>query len=69
MSFGRTQHLFGLFFSLFQTYWTFVQQLEDGLLNQNTFAFLSWRIYEKLKKECLKYKWDLNELDWVISAL
>ena len=56
MYFGRKQHLFGLFFPLFQTYWTFVQQLEDGLLNQNTFAFLSWRIYEKLKKEWLKYK-------------
>lgn len=46
-----------------------MQQLEDGSLNQNTFAVLSWRINEKLKKEWVKYKWDVNELKWIISAI
>ena len=30
---------------------------------------MSWRIYEKLKKEWVKYKWDVNELEWIISAI
>ena len=46
-----------------------MQQLEDGSLNQNTFAVLPWRINEKLKKEWVKYKSDVNELKWIISAI
>ena len=46
-----------------------MQHLNNGSINQNQFAVLSWRLYEKLKIEWLEYKWDLQELDWIVSAL
>ena len=63
------QHQFGNFFPLCKTYWRFVQHLNNDSINQNQFAILSWRLYEKLKIEWLEYKWDLQELDWIASAL
>ena len=69
MTFGRMQHQFGNFFPLCKTYWRFVQHLNNDSINQNQFAILSWRLYEKLKIEWLEYKWDLQELDWIVSAL
>ena len=69
MTFGRMQHQFGNLFPLCQTYWRFVQHLNNGSINQNQFAVLSWRLYEKLKIEWLEYKRDLQELDWIVSAL
>ena len=69
MTFGRMQHQFGNFFPLCKTYWRFVQHLNNDSINQNQFAILSRRLYEKLKIEWLEYKWDLQELDWIASAL
>ena len=46
-----------------------MQHLNNGSINQNQFAVLSWRLYEKLKIEWLEYKWDLQELDWIVSTL
>ena len=69
MAFGRERSTFGLFFLLYQLYWNFCQQLENGLINQNMFSVLSWEVYEKLKQEWLKFKWDLDELDWIVFAL
>ena len=69
MTFRRMQHQFGNFFPLCQTYWKFVQHLNNRSISQNQFAVLSWRLYEKLKIEWLEYKWDLQELDWIVSTL
>lgn len=41
MAFGRERSTFGLFFPLYQLYWNFCQQLENGLINQNMFSVLS----------------------------
>ena len=46
-----------------------MQHLNNGSINQNQFAVLSWRLYEELKIEWLEYKRDLQELDWIVSAL
>ena len=69
MAFGRERSTFRLFFPLYQLYWSFCQQLENGLINQHMFSVLSWKVYEKLKQEWLKFKWDLDELDWIAFAL
>ena len=63
------QHQFDNFFSLCQTYSRFAQHLNNGPINQNQFPVLSWILYENLKIEWLEYKWDLQELHWIVSAL
>lgn len=68
MAFGREQITFGLFFPLFEVYWNFCQQRENGLITQNQFLILLWRIYEKLKNEWLEFNWNLDELDWICFA-
>ena len=30
---------------------------------------MTWRLYQKIKKQWIKYKWDVNESEWIISAL
>ena len=54
MTFERVNHQFGHLYPLFQTYWNFVTSWHDGLLPINQFIVLSWRVYEKLKKEWLE---------------
>ena len=69
MTFERVNHQFGHLYPLFQTYWNFVTSWHDGLLPINQFIVLSWRVYEKLKKEWLEWIWDIAELDWICTAL
>ena len=69
MTFGLVNHQFGHLYPLFQTYWNFVTSWHDGLLPINQFIVLSWRVYEKLKKEWLEWIWDIAELDWICTAL
>ena len=33
------------------------------------YIILSWRVYEKIKKEWIEMKWDIAELDWIFTAL
>ena len=69
MTFEWVNHQFGHLYPLFQTYWNFVTSWHDGLLPINQFIVLSWRVYEKLKKEWLEWIWDIAELDWICTAL
>ena len=69
MTIERVNHQFGHLYPLFQTFWNFVTSWHNGLLPINQFIVLSWRVYEKLKKEWLEWKWNIAELDWICTAL
>ena len=69
MTFGPVKHEFGHSYPLFQTNWNIVLRYFNEKLPVEHFAILTWRIKEKLKKEWLSFKWDLNELDWICEAL
>ena len=69
MTSEQVNHQLVHLYPLLQTYWNFVTRWHNGLLPINQFIVLSWRVYEKLKKEWLERKWDIAELDWICTAL
>ena len=69
MTFGRTNHEFVYLHPLFQTYWNFVTRYHNRSLPIEQYIILSWRVYEKIKKEWIEMKWDIAELDWICTAL
>ena len=69
MTFELINHEFCYFYPLFQSYWNFVIRHFNRELPVDQFAILTWRIKDKIKKEWLSFKWDLDELDWICNAL
>ena len=59
---------FGIFFPLFQLYWNYCGERENRL-NPTEFLNLTMVVNEKLKEEWIKFKWDIDELDWICHAL
>ena len=69
MTFGRTNIQFVYLYPLFKTYWNFVTRYHNRSLPIEQYIILSWRVYEKIKKEWIEMKWDIAELDWICTAL
>ena len=59
---------FGKFFPLFELYWDFCREREKGS-NPTEILILTMTVYERLKKEWINHKWEIDELNWICHAL
>ena len=55
---------FGKCFQLFQAYWNFCRQRE-GVADLTQILILTLSVFEKLQEEWKKFKWEMDELNWI----
>ena len=69
MTLGGTQPMkFGKFFGLFSLYWNYCSQ-RGRQLNSLEVSLLTNTIYVKLREEWQENMCDIEELEWVCTAL
>ena len=60
---------FGKIFGLFSLYWNYCLQRRRQELNEIEFFTLAKCTYDKLASGWFKFKWDIQELNWICLAM
>ena len=59
---------FGKVFPLFQAYWNFCRQRLD-VADLTQILILTLSVFEKLQEEWKKFKWEMDELNWICYGI